>query len=96
MSEAWPWLALLGLGAFHGINPGMGWLFAVALGMQESRGAAVWRALLPLGLGRYFDFMVVSATVRTAKPSSVCTSEGSWPSTAASISSCPSRSSVGM
>ncbi len=30
MSEAWPWLALLGLGAFHGINPGMGWLFAVA------------------------------------------------------------------
>ena len=31
MSDAWPWLALLGLGAFHGINPGMGWLFAVAL-----------------------------------------------------------------
>jgi hypothetical protein len=39
------------LGAFHGVNPGMGWLFAVALGMQENRAAAVWRALLPLGLG---------------------------------------------
>jgi len=45
------WGALLFLGAFHGINPGMGWLFAVALGMQENRSAAVWRALLPLGLG---------------------------------------------
>jgi hypothetical protein len=42
---------LLFLGAFHGINPGMGWLFAVALGLQENRSAAVWRALLPLGLG---------------------------------------------
>jgi hypothetical protein len=39
------------LGAFHGINPGMGWLFAVALGMQEDRAAAVWRAILPIGLG---------------------------------------------
>lgn len=45
------WGTLLFLGAFHGINPGMGWLFAVALGMQENRAAAVWRALLPLGLG---------------------------------------------
>ena len=39
------------LGGFHGINPGMGWLLAVALGMQEHRRAAVWRALLPLGAG---------------------------------------------
>ena len=31
------WLALAGLGAFHGLNPGMGWLFAVALGMQERK-----------------------------------------------------------
>jgi hypothetical protein len=47
----WSWTALLLLGAFHGINPGMGWLFAVALGMQEGSRAAVWRALLPLGIG---------------------------------------------
>ena len=45
------WGTLLFLGAFHGVNPGMGWLFAVALGMQENRAAAVWRALLPLGVG---------------------------------------------
>ena len=44
------WLMLL-LGAYHGINPGMGWLFAVALGMQEQRGSAVARALVPIALG---------------------------------------------
>ncbi|NIN71963.1 MAG: hypothetical protein GTO46_08570 [Gemmatimonadetes bacterium] len=42
---------MLLLGAGHGINPGMGWLFAVALGLQEQKGRAVWRALLPLALG---------------------------------------------
>src|SRR5512134_1905250 len=45
------WATLLALGAFHGINPGMGWLFAVALGMQERRRGAVLWALLPLGAG---------------------------------------------
>jgi hypothetical protein len=50
-SMLWSWIALAGLGAFHGLNPGMGWLFAVALGMQEGHRRAVWRALVPLGLG---------------------------------------------
>jgi hypothetical protein len=45
------WLMLMALGAFHGINPGMGWLFAVALGMQERRRGAVLRALVPLCAG---------------------------------------------
>lgn len=49
--EWWSWLALLGLGALHGVNPGMGWLFAVALGLQERKGRAVWRALPPLAIG---------------------------------------------
>ena len=48
---SWNWLALAALGAGHGLNPGMGWLFAVALGMQEGRTRAVWRALSPLALG---------------------------------------------
>jgi len=51
----WPWLVLLLLlllrGAGHGLNSGMGWLFAVALGLREGRPAAVWRALGPLALG---------------------------------------------
>ena len=53
MSEttSWPWAALFLLGAYHGINPGMGWLFAVALGMQEKSSRAVWRALLPISVG---------------------------------------------
>ncbi len=51
IQASWPWLALLLLGAWHGINPGMGWLFAVALGLQEQKRRAVWRALLPLALG---------------------------------------------
>jgi hypothetical protein len=45
------WATLIALGAFHGINPGMGWLFAVALGMQERRRSAVLLALMPLGAG---------------------------------------------
>ena len=44
------WLMLL-LGAYHGINPAMGWLFAVALGMQEQKGSAVAKALVPIALG---------------------------------------------
>lgn len=50
-SHEWPWAALLLLGAVHGLNPGMGWLFAVALGLQEKNRKAVWGALLPLATG---------------------------------------------
>jgi hypothetical protein len=44
------WLMLL-LGAYHGLNPGMGWLFAVALGMQEQKGSTVLKSLIPIALG---------------------------------------------
>lgn len=44
------WMMLF-LGAYHGINPGMGWLFAVALGMQEQKGSAVVRSLIPIAIG---------------------------------------------
>ncbi|HYC30941.1 MAG TPA: hypothetical protein VEB59_01570, partial [Gemmatimonadales bacterium] len=45
------WLALLALGAGHGINPAMGWLFAVALGLQRGSRRAVWGSLGPLAVG---------------------------------------------
>ncbi len=45
------WQAMVFLGAYHGINPGMGWLFAVALGMQQGRARGVWRALPPIAAG---------------------------------------------
>ena len=57
------WAILMALGAFHGINPGMGWLFAVALGMQERRRGAVLRALVPLGAGHA---LAVAAAVAAA------------------------------
>src|SRR6476620_433472 len=44
------WLMLL-LGAYHGVSPAMGWLFAVALGMQEQKGTTVVRSLIPIALG---------------------------------------------
>jgi hypothetical protein len=47
----WPWLSLAALGAFHGVNPAMGWLFAVSLGLQERRLRAVIAALGPIALG---------------------------------------------
>jgi hypothetical protein len=51
MSQYWPWVVLALLGAYHGLNPAMGWLFALALGLQERRRSAVVRALLPIALG---------------------------------------------
>ena len=52
------WLMAL-LGAYHGINPGMGWLFAVALGMQEQKGSAVARALVPIAVGHALAIGIV-------------------------------------
>jgi hypothetical protein len=51
MNHDWPWIALALLGAYHGLNPAMGWLFALALGLQEKRRSAVIGALLPIALG---------------------------------------------
>src|SRR5262249_15456013 len=53
----WPTLFLLG--AYHGINPGMGWLFAVARGMQEHRARAVAWSLPPIVLGHALSIGVV-------------------------------------
>jgi hypothetical protein len=51
MNPAWRWGVLALLGAYHGLNPAMGWLFALALGLQEKRRSAVAGALLPIALG---------------------------------------------
>ena len=63
LEAVWPWVVLLLLGTFHGINPGMGWLFAVALGLQEQRRQAVFRALLPIALGHAASIAVVVLVV---------------------------------
>jgi len=55
----WPWVALFLLGAFHGLNPAMGWLFAVSLGLQQKRRAAVLEALPPILLGHVVSVALV-------------------------------------
>ena len=60
------WHAMVALGAFHGVNPGMGWLFAVALGMQQGHARGVWRALPPIALGHAMAVGLVLVTVGIA------------------------------
>jgi hypothetical protein len=50
-SEFWPWLGLAGLGLFHGLNPAMGWLFAVALGLHRGSQRIVLLSLVPITVG---------------------------------------------
>jgi len=59
----WLWLAIAGLGLFHGINPAMGWLFAVALGLNRGSERVVWLALVPIGLGHALAVAVVLGLV---------------------------------
>ncbi len=64
------WLMLL-LGAYHGINPGMGWLFAVALGMQEQKGSAVAKSLVPIAIGHALaigSVVMIAVFLGTALP----------------------------
>ena len=69
MRDLWPWLTLFGLGAFHGINPGMGWLFAVALGLQEKSRRRVWAALPPIAVGHALSIGIVTAVLWLAQAS---------------------------
>jgi hypothetical protein len=61
--DVWALVLLAGLGAYHGLNPAMGWLFAVALGMQERDRKAVIRALLPIAIGHELALVTVIAVV---------------------------------
>jgi hypothetical protein len=62
-SSLWPWAALVLLGAYHGVNPGMGWLFAVARGLQENSRRAVLGSLLPIAIGHEASIVTVVITV---------------------------------
>lgn len=69
MNNVWVWLTLVGLGAYHGLNPGMGWLFAVALGLQERSRRAVLKALPPIALGHALSIGVVVGALWLARAS---------------------------
>jgi hypothetical protein len=63
MSRDAAWLTLVGLGAYHGLNPAMGWLFAVSRGMQEHSRRAVVRSLLPIAIGHELSIALVAGLV---------------------------------
>ena len=63
MHGLWPWILLGLLGAYHGLNPAMGWLFAVALGMQEGDRRAVVRALPAIAIGHEASILVIAVVV---------------------------------
>jgi hypothetical protein len=58
-SPGWAWVVFFLLGAYHGINPAMGWLFAVALGLQKQSGRAVWQSLVPIAVGHVLAISLV-------------------------------------
>jgi len=66
MTDAWPPLVFAGLGAFHGLNPAMGWLFAVALGLHRQSRATVYAALVPLAVGHALSIAVVAGLLIAA------------------------------
>ena len=63
MSDPWPWLAVAGLGVFHGVNPAMGWLFAVALGLHRRSRSVVLASLVPIALGHAGAVALVALAV---------------------------------
>ncbi len=58
-----PWLAMVGFGAYHGLNPGMGWLFALSVGLQRQSERAIWLSLLPIAAGHAASLLLVAVLV---------------------------------
>jgi hypothetical protein len=63
VNEYWPWLVLAGLGAFHGLNPAMGWLFAVALGLHRNSGVILVKALPVIAIAHAASIAIVAGAV---------------------------------
>lgn len=61
MDDRWAWIVLFALGCYHGINPAMGWLFAVALGLQERSTNAVLKAIVPIAIGHIISIATIVA-----------------------------------
>jgi len=62
-----PWLTLAGLGLYHGINPAMGWLFAVSRGMQHGNRRAVLDSLVPIAVGHELSLVAIAAVLLGAE-----------------------------
>ncbi|RPI27105.1 MAG: hypothetical protein EHM61_09620 [Acidobacteria bacterium] len=58
-----PWVAVVAFGAYHGLNPGMGWLFALSLGLQQGSQRAIWVSLLPIAAGHAASLVLVAMLI---------------------------------
>ncbi|MEH2512806.1 hypothetical protein V1291_004160 [Nitrobacteraceae bacterium AZCC 1564] len=63
MTNTWAWLTVAGLGAFHGLNPAMGWLFAVALGLHRQNRTIILQALPSIALGHALSVAIIVSAV---------------------------------
>jgi hypothetical protein len=62
------WLTVAGFGAYHGLNPAMGWLFALAIGIQQNKEAAIWLSMLPIVLGHAASIALAALVVLAVRP----------------------------
>ena len=63
MASLWPWLAVAGVGALHGLNPATGWMLAAAWGVRSRDRAQALRALVPIAVGHAASVALVAAAV---------------------------------
>lgn len=63
MSSVWPWLAVAGVGALHGLNPATGWMLAAAWGVRSRDPAQALRALMPIAVGHAASVALVAGAV---------------------------------
>lgn len=63
MASIWPWIAIAGLGALHGLNPATGWMFAAAWGVRAGDTAQVRRALWHIAMGHAASVAMVACAL---------------------------------
>ncbi|TMH14342.1 MAG: hypothetical protein E6H65_00430 [Betaproteobacteria bacterium] len=63
MASVWPWLAVAGAGALHGLNPATGWMLAAACGLRSHDRRQALRALLPIAVGHTASVALVAGVV---------------------------------
>jgi len=63
MASLWPWLAVAGVGALHGMNPASGWIVATTWGVRSGNRAQALRALVPIAVGHATSVALVAAAV---------------------------------
>ena len=63
MATLWPWLAVAGIGALHGLNPASGWMWAAAWGLRSRDRGQALRALLPIAIGHAASVALLAGAV---------------------------------